>query len=91
MKRLRAVVSGRVQGVGFRDFVQRAATTRGLCGWVRNSDDGAGVELVAEGEEDALTSLVEALREGPRFARVDEVDCEYSDASGGFSKFSLEF
>jgi acylphosphatase len=90
MKRLEAVVSGRVQGVGFREFVRHEASTRGIAGYVRNSDDGRTVELVAEGDEMALDELLSALRAGPRFARVERVDTRYSDAGGGFSKFSVE-
>ena len=90
MKRLEAVVSGRVQGVGFREFVRHEASTRGLAGYVRNSDDGRNVELVAEGEDAALDDLLRALHEGPRFARVDRVETKFSDAGGGFAKFSVE-
>jgi acylphosphatase len=90
MKRLSATVSGRVQGVGFREFVRHEATTRNLNGYVRNSDDGRDVEVVAEGDDEALASLVEALHRGPRFARVEQVAAEYSEASLGFSKFSVE-
>jgi acylphosphatase len=90
MKRLQAIVSGRVQGVGFREFVRHEAATRGICGYVRNSDDGRRVEVVAEGETSALEDLLHALRSGPRFARVDDVDMEFSEASLGFAKFSVE-
>jgi acylphosphatase len=90
VKRLAAVVSGRVQGVGFREFVRHEAATRGITGYVRNSDDGRDVELVAEGDDRALEELVRCLHEGPRFARVERVDTTYSDAGGGFAKFSVE-
>jgi acylphosphatase len=90
VKRLQAVVAGRVQGVGFREFVRREAVSRGLTGWVRNSDDGLRVELVAEGEEPALVELLEVLRVGPRFAHVEDVQNEVCDAHGGFSRFSVE-
>jgi acylphosphatase len=90
MKRVEAVVSGRVQGVGFREFVRHEASTRGIAGYVRNSDDGRNVELVAEGEESALEDLVRALHTGPRFARVENVEARYSHAGGGFAKFSVE-
>ena len=90
MQRLEAIVSGRVQGVGFREFVRHEASTRGIAGYVRNSDDGQRVELVAEGEQTALDDLIRAIREGPRFARVENVDTRFSDAGGGFSKFSVE-
>lgn len=90
MKRLEAVVSGRVQGVGFREFVRHEASTRGLAGYVRNSDDGRNVELVAEGDDTALDELLRALHDGPRFARVERVETKFCDAGGGFSKFSVE-
>lgn len=90
MKRLHAVVHGRVQGVGFREFVRGEAVQRGLTGYVRNGDDGASVEVVAEGDEMALMALLEALRRGPRFAQVEHVDFTVSDASQAFARFSVE-
>lgn len=90
MKRIDAVISGRVQGVGFREFVRHEATSRGLGGYVRNSDDGQRVEVVAEGEEQVLEDLLVSLRRGPRFAVVEEVDVTFSDAGRGFSRFSVE-
>ena len=68
----RYVVSGRVQGVGFRWFVEREAATLGITGWVRNRDDGR-VEVMATGTREQLRALDARLREGPRAARVDEV------------------
>jgi acylphosphatase len=68
----RYVVSGRVQGVGFRWFVEREAATLGITGWVRNRDDGR-VEVMATGTREQLSALHARLREGPRAARVDEV------------------
>jgi acylphosphatase len=88
--RLQAVVSGKVQGVAFRDFVRREASARGITGYVRNGDDGRSVEVVAEGDDAALAALAEALHTGPRFAQVDRVDTTYSEASNGFSRFSVE-
>lgn len=72
MARRRIVVSGRVQGVGFRWFVSRQAKSLGIAGWVRNNPDGT-VELEAEGEVDALDKLEAALRQGPRLADVEDV------------------
>jgi acylphosphatase len=87
---LQAVVTGRVQNVGFREFVRHEAASRGITGYVRNSDDGQRVEFVAEGDDTALAALLEAVHRGPRFARVEHVETEYSEASGGFSRFSVE-
>jgi acylphosphatase len=68
----RYIVSGRVQGVGFRWFVEREAVTLGVTGWVRNREDGR-VEVMATGTQEQLAALYSRLREGPRAARVDEV------------------
>ncbi len=66
------VVRGRVQGVGFRWFVEREAQMLGVAGWVRNNMDGS-VEVFAMGSAQQLATLRAKLREGPRAARVDEV------------------
>lgn len=72
-------VRGRVQGVGFRRFVENEARVLGLTGWVRNAPDGR-VEILACGPEMALGRLAERLRTGPKVARVHEVTCEAGDA-----------
>ncbi len=69
----RFVVRGRVQGVGFRWFVEREAHILGIAGWVRNNSDGS-VEVLAQGTRDQLSGLRSRLREGPRAARVDAVE-----------------
>jgi len=71
--RVRYLVAGVVQGVGFRHFVWRQGSRLGLSGWVRNLSDGR-VEAVAEGESDPLSRFEAALREGPRLARVERVE-----------------
>ena len=63
-------VSGRVQGVGYRYFVEQAARSQGIEGWVRNRRDGS-VEAVFAGPEQAVTAMIEACRRGPSSARVD--------------------
>ena len=73
MIRRRLLVHGRVQGVGFRYSVARAAQTRGLAGWVANRPDGT-VEAAFEGEPEAVDALVRFCREGPRGAVVDDVE-----------------
>ncbi|MGA2906780.1 MAG: acylphosphatase [Terracidiphilus sp.] len=66
------LIQGRVQGVGFRWFVQREASELELRGWVRNTEDGE-VEVVAAGEAGNLDELRVSLRRGPRGARVDRI------------------
>jgi acylphosphatase len=70
--RVRLLVIGRVQGVGFRWFVREAARRHRLAGWVQNRSDGS-VELEVSGDEGALREFLATLREGPPGARVDEV------------------
>jgi len=67
------LVKGRVQGVGFRWFVQREAAELGLRGWVRNTDDGH-VEVLAAGTPEQMQELVLALHRGTRGSRVDRVE-----------------
>jgi acylphosphatase len=74
-------VTGRVQGVGFRFFTERAALAEGLGGYVRNRPDGA-VEVVVEGDAEAVFRFEQALRLGPAGARVDEVDVHEERPSG---------
>ena len=69
---LHFLIQGRVQGVGFRWFVQREAAELELRGWVRNTEDG-DVEVVAAGEAGNLDELRASLRRGPRGARVDRI------------------
>jgi acylphosphatase len=71
--RRRVVVSGRVQGVFFRDSCRELATRRGVSGWVANRDDGT-VEAVFEGDSAAVDALVDWCRSGPPSARVDWVE-----------------
>ena len=81
-------VSGRVQGVGFRWFVLREAEASAVVGWVRNLDDGR-VEVWAEGRDEALEALVQAVGRGPRHARVDGVERRDEAASGRFRQFGV--
>jgi acylphosphatase len=79
--RVRAVVHGRVQMVGFRAFVMRHAGDAGLSGTVRNLDDGS-VEAILEGPRASVERLVELLHEGPSHARVERVDVAYEVPTG---------
>ena len=82
------VIRGRVQGVGFRWFAQREARRLDVHGFVRNRADGA-VEVEAEGDRASLERLVEALRLGPRSARVTDVDAHWSEGAARHRGFEI--
>jgi acylphosphatase len=84
----RIVVSGRVQGVGFRWFTQAAAVREGLHGWVRNLPDGR-VEISAEGDAEALDRFEHRVRHGPTGARVEDVEIVDVGATGSDSGFTI--
>jgi len=88
---LHAIVTGRVQGVNFRDFVYGRAISLGLTGYVRNLPDMRAVEVVAEGQRERLELLVEHLRQGPRGAWVDNVDAQWGKACGQYAQFRVTF
>lgn len=83
------IVSGRVQGVGFRWFVDHEARQLGLAGWVRNNFDGS-VEVLAMGSEEQLAALSRKLRQGPRAARVDDVRERPAQPLEGLTTFRIE-
>ena len=85
--RLRAVVRGEVQGVGYRWSVQRLARRLGLTGYAENLPDGS-VRVEAEGDPEQLDELEAFLRGGPRFAEVDRLDSERVAATGEFHDFA---
>lgn len=95
--RLAAQIQGRVQMVGFRVFAEQAVArieregNTEITGWVRNCPDGATVEVVAEGEREALQRLLDELRIGPPAALVRGVEEEWSAASGDLEPFALRY
>jgi acylphosphatase len=89
IKQLTAVVTGRVQGVGFRYFIMRAAQKLELCGWVRNRASGE-VEVVAQGPMPALQQLLRQVRQGPPSAHVLSVAVQYHDPNPRLHDFELK-
>lgn len=85
----RYVVRGRVQGVGFRWFVEREAHILGIAGWVRNNSNGT-VEVLAMGTREQLAGLRSRLQQGPRAARVDDVEESEASPVAGLSTFRIE-
>jgi len=86
MKRIVVLVTGKVQGVGYRAYARKRAMELGLCGYAENLSDGR-VEVVAEGSKENLEQFLEFLRKGPRLSRVTGLDVQWSEATGlnGFS------
>ena len=85
----RYVVTGRVQGVGFRWYVEHAAVQLGLAGWVRNRADGS-VEVLASGSKQKLHDLYVELTKGPRASRVDHVEVEDAAPDTKLKSFRIE-
>jgi acylphosphatase len=82
------LVVGRVQGVGFRFFAYGAAAREGIHGWVRNLSDGC-VEIVAEGEAEALGRFEHQVRQGPRASHIERIDVTDTGATGHDSGFEI--
>ncbi|MCC7404730.1 MAG: acylphosphatase [Bdellovibrionales bacterium] len=83
----RFLISGKVQGVGFRAFTFREATSLGVVGWVRNLEDGR-VEALVLAPQETMLSLEARIRQGPRGSRVDRVEVievEYREALTSFA------
>ena len=86
------IVRGRVQGVGFRWFVEREANALGMAGWVKNKEDST-VELVAFGDAAKHASLRAKLAQGPRASRVDrvdELDATQEELQGNLKSFTIQ-
>lgn len=88
MVEIHCVVTGRVQGVAYRAYVQEAATELGVVGYSKNMKDGS-VEIVAQGEPDTLRTLIEYLHEGSLMSVVEGVAVEWRSVSKTFAEFSV--
>ncbi|MEO0072604.1 MAG: acylphosphatase [candidate division WOR-3 bacterium] len=88
--RVHIIVSGKVQGVFFRDFTRRHARQLGLTGLVRNLPSG-DVEIIAEGTKQKLLALIEAVRIGPQFAQVTDCKITWNDYKGEFEDFTIRY
>jgi len=82
------IVSGLVQGVGFRYFARASALRTGVVGWVRNASDGT-VEAYAEGTEDRLKQFIQALHRGPTYSQVSDVAVTWQAPSGHYRSFHI--
>jgi acylphosphatase len=90
MKAVSIIVTGDVQGVGFRHYTYKLASELGLKGYVRNMP-GNKVEIVAEGTENAITELVEFCKKGPSSGYVNDIKINYSKPSNNYVDFRIEY
>lgn len=90
MMEIYCIVSGKVQGVRFRDYAQVSASELGLSGWVRNMPDGT-VTVCAQGLPDILKEYVEYLHEGSLRAQVEAVSVDWRTARVSYDDFSIQF
>jgi len=88
-KRAHIYIDGKVQGVGFRNYIQRKAQTLDVTGWVKNLEDGR-VEAVFEGEEMDVDQMIEACFEGPPAANVVDIEENWEKASGDIYGFDIK-
>lgn len=88
--RVRVFAAGRVQGVAYRFYAEKAAARLGVGGWVRNLPDGR-VEILAEGTASRIETFLDRLRAGPSLARVESFDVRRERASGEFGDFRIVF
>jgi len=88
-KRIRLLISGRVQGVFFRDNTRKKAKEFGLKGWVKNLENGQ-VEIVAEGQEEDIESLIQWAKKGPLLARVDDLKVKEEQCKEEFNYFEIK-
>lgn len=89
-QRVHIIVSGRVQGVFFRDFTRQQANNLGITGWVKNLPDGK-VQIVAEGEKSKLFQLIEAVKSGPERSNVKDCKIEWTDFKDEFTDFKIVY
>ncbi|MBI2112732.1 acylphosphatase [Candidatus Woesearchaeota archaeon] len=90
MKRFHLLIKGRVQMVGFRYFTRKKAQELGVNGWIKNLPDG-NVEAVIEGEDIALSQLVEYCKQGPLLAHVQDINIKEEKYQGEWEEFSIKF
>jgi len=88
VKEIECIITGRVQMIMFRDFIQRNARMLGIAGTVQNLDNGS-VRVIAQGEEEKLTELISLLRKGPALAKVESVETKWREPKEKFKDFEI--
>jgi acylphosphatase len=87
-KEIKAIITGKVQMVMFRDFANRKANDLGICGTVENLSDGS-VRIIAQGNEEKLNEFVDELKTGPQFAEIENVSIEWREVGEKFEDFKI--
>lgn len=87
---LHLIVTGDVQGVGYRYFAQMKATQFGITGWVKNREDGS-VEMEVVGEQASVDQFIRVLQEGNPFSKVSSIEVETLDATPNFHSFKIKY
>ena len=82
------IAKGKVQGVGYRYSIEQHATTRGLCGWVRNRNDGS-VEVLIQGTPDDLKECIEVMNQGSPLSAVESVAVDWRTPETQFTEFKV--
>ena len=90
MHEIKVNITGNVQRVMFRDFVKRYAQSLGLCGVVKNLDNGS-VEAVVQGDKDSLETLIKYLHEGPFLAQVVYIGVKWQEPNENFDSFTIQY
>ncbi|WP_210364130.1 acylphosphatase [Bacillus sp. REN3] len=90
MIQLKIVVSGKVQGVGYRYYAQMKAIQFGITGWVRNLEDG-GVEILASGLRESLDQFIDEIRRGNPFSTVDHVEVTEQENTETYKSFAIKY
>lgn len=90
LKQLHLIVSGHVQGVGFRYYAQTIALAKQITGWVRNRSDGS-VEIVAEGDKDHIDNYLSSIKLGSPFSTVESIEVTEQDIINHFNSFTIKY
>ena len=88
--RAHIIVSGRVQGVYFREQTRKGAKKLDISGWVKNLEDGR-VEAIFEGEKGKVEKMIDWVRQGPAFANVKDIELEWQEHKGEFKNFKVRY
>jgi acylphosphatase len=90
MKRLHLIMTGRVQGMGFRFSIERLCTKLGVNGWAKNNSDGT-LEAMFEADEDKLNEVLEFCKKGPTFAIVENTEINWDECLDEFKEFRIKY